>query len=275
MLTTVFHNESANRAATGLCAGFELGKWRYEQLAKAMLKNLPEFCLSYSECRSIDHTSAVEMVGKAANLVYKTDKFKKRGEFGELLLHWLLRENVKSMPAVSKIYYKDGPNDTVKGFDAVHVVPTATGLELWLGEVKFYSSASRAISDVVKEIVEHLDHNYLRSEFIAIINKIDNQWPHASKLKLLLHEDTSLDEVFESFCIPVLITYDSNAVASHQAATSTYKAAIKDEVSKLAFKFTAKALPIDHKIHVFFVPMNTKKDLISSLNTKLKAWQEI
>ena len=34
--------------------------------------------------------------------------------------------------AISKVFFKDSPNDTVKGFDAVHVVESLDGLELWL-----------------------------------------------------------------------------------------------------------------------------------------------
>ena len=75
--------------------------------------------------------------------IYQSENFKSRGEFGELLLHAIIRETYNTIPAISKIYYKDGPNETVKGFDAVHVVVTDDTLELWLGEVKFYNNISK------------------------------------------------------------------------------------------------------------------------------------
>jgi hypothetical protein len=36
--------------------------------------------------------------------VYTTEKFKRRGEFGELLLHAVIRELWETEPAVSKLY---------------------------------------------------------------------------------------------------------------------------------------------------------------------------
>jgi hypothetical protein len=65
-------------------------------------------------------------------LAASTDKYQKRGEIGELLLHVICREVFKTYPAITKYFYKDSSNNTVKGFDAVHVVVTKTGLELWL-----------------------------------------------------------------------------------------------------------------------------------------------
>ena len=102
-----------------------------------------------------------------------------------------------TLPAVSKIYYKDGPNDTVKGFDAVHVVDQGPDLELWLGEAKFYGSISSAIGSAVNSLAQLDQTDYLKDEFAAIVHKIDDQWPHADKLKHLLDRNTSLgDKVF-------------------------------------------------------------------------------
>ncbi|MEN3029932.1 Hachiman antiphage defense system protein HamA [Chromobacterium amazonense] len=54
-----------------------------------------------------------------------------------------LRQPAASWIAISKIYFKDAVNNTVKGFDAVHVLATQNGLELWLGEVLNRPSFSR------------------------------------------------------------------------------------------------------------------------------------
>ena len=126
---------------------------------------LPEFALDHTEQQNINAGSAARALRNAAQRVYQTDKFKKRGEFGELLLHIAVRQVFGSIPAISKIYYKDSVNATVKGFDCVHIVDAPQSLELWLGEVKFYESAARAITDVVKELEAHTQHDYLRREF--------------------------------------------------------------------------------------------------------------
>lgn len=152
----------------GVCAGYESGTWRAEQLSRYLMEWLPEFSLSYSERKSINDTNSVAQIRKAAQVVYDTDKYDKRGEFGELLLHALMREAIGTEPAISKIFFKDSVNATVKGFDAVHVLDTPDGLELWIGEVKFYTSITKAIADVVPELEAHFRDDYLRKEFILI-----------------------------------------------------------------------------------------------------------
>jgi hypothetical protein len=70
----------------------------------------------------------MRLVKQAAKTVYTTDKYQRRGEFFELLPHALLREVFNSEPAISKIYYKSATIETVKGFDAVHIVEAGNDL---------------------------------------------------------------------------------------------------------------------------------------------------
>jgi hypothetical protein len=220
---------------------------------------------------------------RAARLVYDTKKFERRGEFGELLLHVILVQVFHTLPAISKIYYKDGPNETVKGFDAVHVVATdgpdgttATGtLELWLGEVKFYGDAGAAIRGVVKELHKHADKEYLRREFVAVSNKLDDQWPHADALRRLLDENTSLDTVFTALCVPVLITYDSDTAGAHKQHSDQYRQDIQHEWDAHYTDFVKKGLPSHIKIHLFLVPLATKKRLVAALDARLKVWRQL
>ena len=68
---------------------------------------------------------------------------------------------------------------------------------------------------VIEELKQHIEVRYIKSEFIAITNKIDSKWSHSDKLKALLNPNTSLDDVFENTCIPVLLTYDSKILAKY------------------------------------------------------------
>lgn len=178
------------------------------------------------------------------------------------------------MPAVSKIFYKDSANDTVKGFDAVHVVATPASLELWLGEVKFYEDIDAAIRDSVNELNAHTERDYLRGEFYAIKNKIDNGWPHADRLRALLHDKVSLDVVFDALCVPVLLTYDGDVTQKHTHYCQQYIDALTVELKAIHARFASKTLP-KVKIHLFLIPLATKKALIASLDRKLKSWQRI
>lgn len=272
----IVHREDGNRTLDGICAGFEVKTWRKDQLVDHLADYIPEFALPYSELQLIDRRDMRRMMRNAARNIYKSVNIKSRGEIGELLLHVIICELYNTIPAISKIYYKDSPNDTVKGFDAVHVVDKVDSLELWLGEVKFYSDIHNAINDVVKEIFDHIQTDYLRDEFIAITNKIDDAWPHADKLKALLHPNTSLDTVFDQACIPILLTYDSNIIAKYNESSVSYRTEIKHEFEELYDIFTKKiSSGVPLTVHLFLLPLKTKVDLVSAFDEKLRILQQI
>src|SRR5262249_32608915 len=110
---------SKDPSITGLCVGYERSKWRASQFADHVMDWLPEFVLNYSELRRVQSGNMTQLMREAAQRVYKSKKFQNRGEFGELFLHIAIRQVFKSLPAISKIYYKTARNETVKGFDAV------------------------------------------------------------------------------------------------------------------------------------------------------------
>ncbi|MYD74906.1 MAG: DUF1837 domain-containing protein [Gammaproteobacteria bacterium] len=116
------HELDLSPGLTGLCVGYELGSWRRDQFAEHVLEWIPEFALSWSEADGLHAGNATQLIRRAAQRVYSTDTYAKRGEFGELFLHIAIRQVFQTIPAVSKIYFKDTPNDVVKGFDCVHVV---------------------------------------------------------------------------------------------------------------------------------------------------------
>jgi hypothetical protein len=217
----------------------------------------------------------VVLMREAAKKVYATEKFELRGEFGELFLHAAIRQVFNSTPAISKIYYKSSRNNTVKGFDAVHVIEGNDDIELWLGEAKFYNNITSAIRDVVKELKEHLERDYLRDEFVLIAGKIDSQWQHADDLKTLLSPNTSLDQVFRRVCIPVLLTYDSRCISNHNECSDEYCDEFRNEILQHHRTFSKKNLPANVTIHLFLLPLDDKVKLINELDSKLKGWQSL
>lgn len=259
----------------GICAGYESGKWRSKQLSRYLMEWLPEFALSYTERKSITDTNSVSQLRKAAQVVYDTDKYGRRGEFGELLLHVLMRESIGTEPAISKIYFKDSVNNTVKGFDAVHVLATPKGLELWLGEVKFYKDVAKAIDDVVIELQAHFKDDYLKKEFALITNKLDPTWPGTKDLEALLHRNRSLDQVISEIVVPVLLTYDSKTTSGYSEASTAYKSALQAELMTHQKKFVGKNTVTRVRIELFLFPMASKDELISQLHARLMAAQDI
>ena len=274
----IVHDESSIPTLLGICAGFENGEWRGQRLADNLFNCIPDFCLSYSEVHEVDSREWMDKLRKSVAMIYNSPKYKSRGEFGELLLHYILKDFYKTIPAISKMYFKDGPNETVKGLDAVHVIENDEGLlDLWLGEVKFYKDASQAIKDVIPEIEEHFAHDYLRTEFIAITNKLDKESPFYEKLSQLISPDTSLDEIFERICVPVLITFNSKVIDKHIKYTNAYKEEMKTEMEKYFNQFESQfeKLGIDIEVHLFLLPLKTKETFVQMLNNKLNLWQQL
>lgn len=265
----IVHDESSIPTLLGICAGFENGEWRGQRLADNLFNCIPDFCLSYSEVHEVDSTEWMDKLRKSVAMIYNSPKYKSRGEFGELLLHYILKVFYKTIPAISKMYFKDGPNETVKGFDSVHVIENDEGLlDLWLGEVKFYKNASQAIKDVIPEIEEHFAHDYLRTEFIAITNKLDKESPFYEKLSQLISPNTSLDEIFERICVPVLITFNSKVIDKHVKYTDAYKEEMRTEMEKYFNQFETQfeKLGIDIEVHLFLLPLKTKETFVQMLN---------
>jgi hypothetical protein len=270
------HLTGAQPASTrGLCTGYERGGWNNNGLADYMFEYLPDFALRYEELGPVGHEMWVPKLVEAARSVYTTDKFKRRGEFGELLLHAVLREIWETEPAVSKIYYKDGPNVTVKGFDSVHVaLAPGHSLELLLGEVKFYKAINRALTDVAKELRAHFENDeWLRSEFIAVTRKIDSTWPHTVELKKLLHRRRTLASIIKRVRVPVLLTYESSCVEMHDDCHEQYCADLTAEITEIQEQFAGRALPTDVVIDLLLVPMHRKADLLGALEKRLRAWR--
>lgn len=267
------HKES-DRGHTGLCVGYEARFWREKCFVDYIMEWLPEFSLNSIERENLQHSNAVELLRKAAKAVYKTDKFKNRGEFGEIILHAAVRSVFDSIPVISKIYYKSSRNDTVKGFDCVHVVGDLDNLELWIGEVKFYKDIVSAISDVIQEINDHCEIDYLKDEFVLIGNKIVSNDEEVTKIKELILSKKSMDEKFKSICIPVLLTYESDVIRDHSSVTKEYIDAFEKEISKHQNTFFKRSLP-KIKIHLFLMPINDKDSLVSALDEKLKTWGSI
>lgn len=271
----IVHFEDPIPGLTGLCASYEMNEWRYTRLSEYLFEYLTEFALKYSEFSLVTGSNAAQKLRECAKIVYQK-YHSRRGEFGELLLHTILREIYHSVPAISKIYFKDGPNETVKGFDAVHLVKNAEEqLELWLGEVKFYQDIGQAINAVIAEIKDHLQADYLRNEFMAVIHKIDDGAPYSGFLQSLLNPNNSLDTIVSSICIPVLLTYDSKTVQAHTSFCDDYKRDIEQELRNHHGDFATKLGNVKVRVHLFLLPLKEKQVLLQQLNNRLTAWQHI
>lgn len=259
----------------GLCANYESERWRAAEFADHLFDYLPEFALEYSELERFDAGTGRRQLRKAAQLLYGSDKYKARGEFGELLLHAACREIYTSEPAISKIFFKGSVNETVHGFDSVHVVATDDELELLVGEVKFYGDISSAMSAVTAELEEHLEADWLRDECMLITNRLDSAWPHAERLRQMISERQTLDRVFAAIRTPVLLTYNSDCVGNHNSEADPYPEDFIAELRGIHERFASRDLPTRVIVDLVLVPLLDKADFVKALHDKLKAMQAI
>src|SRR3954469_4504241 len=112
-MTVLVHNTEPT-SLLGLCAGFEDGSWRADGLALNLLAWVTDWALPHYEQESLSSQNAFAAIARAMQRVYLSTKPDRRGEIGELLLHMSIRWIYRTEPAVSKIFFKDASNDTVK-----------------------------------------------------------------------------------------------------------------------------------------------------------------
>jgi hypothetical protein len=256
------------------CVGFDQKKFRLEPLVDVITRVIPEFSLGYYEGAQFPITDIVDVIRRASLRVYTTDKYSKRGEFGELVLHLLLRDHVGSLPLVSKIYFKDTPNETVHGFDCVHIVETDVEKQLWLGESKLYKNGPRGIADLAKDLKAHLKADYLRQEFELISPKLPVSVPNIDYWRALMNKHTKLETILDRVCIPMVCTYTSSLFSKHAACTADYVKAFMVECAKLK-KFFDKRISTDVDVVLMLLPVESKSELVTALDSRLKHMQAI
>jgi hypothetical protein len=257
------------------CVGFDQSKFRLGPLVDLLVKVIPEFALGYYHGTSVPMTEIVPIARKAARRVYLTDNYKSRGEFGELILHLLLRDHFGSVPLISKINFKDTPNETVHGFDGVHVVVENGEKQLWLGESKIYGSGSEGVRALAKDLELHLSADYLRQEFELVAPKLPVDAPDIEYWRRLMHEHTRLDEILDKVCIPAVCTYTSPIYGNHTACTDRYLEEFVKECRSLQRIFEDRPIATDVDILLLLLPVESKDELVTELDKRLKHMQSI
>jgi len=255
--------------------GFEQNKFRLQPLVDVLANVIPEFALGYHAGKEIPLTKLRQKLKEAATRVYTTENYKKRGEFGELILHLLLRDFCGSIPLISKIWFKDTDNATVHGFDGVHVVVSGDSKKLWLGESKLYRDGRLGVKALADDLKLHVERDYLRREFNLIQTKLPDDAPEIEYWRSLLHEHRRLDEVLDNICIPMVCTYSSPVFGAHNDNTERFISDFVTECRILKGIFDAKEIVTDVDVLLMLLPVPSKDELIMELDKRLKSMQAI
>lgn len=254
-------------------AGFEQNRFRLKPLVNVILDVVPEYVMGYHAGATVPVEEIRRLLREAAKRVYTTDKYGQRGEFGELILHLLLRGFCGSVPLVSKIWFKDTDNVTVHGFDAVHVVEENGIKRLWLGESKIYTNARQGIRSLVADLSSHLEADYLKREFNLICSKIPADSPDILYWRNLLNEYNTLEAIFESICIPMACTYTSEIYSKYSDASTSFISDFQTECRKLDAYFLNLKPSTNVDILLLLLPVQSKSELVRELDAGLKQLQ--
>lgn len=253
------------------CAGFELEEWRCTALARHLLEWIADYAL-WGDQLNVHHGNMIERLRRAAARIYSTPNYERRGEIGELLLHAICREFFNTVPVAPRVFYLTASNDVVKSFDLVHVRPLQGGqFEIWLGEAKFYESASEGIADAIESIEKHIDAGFLKHEKLVLAPQIDPNAPHANEISDIFSEQTSLDALFENAVFPVCIAAESKTTKSANKIDSSYRSSIEKELVTLQSKLSSSGLHPKIRLVLIYVPLADKKKLAKAFDTRLKA----
>ena len=210
------------------------------------------------------------------------DRYLKRGEFGELILYYLLERQFDKPQLISKIYFKDSPSGMVHGFDAVHYDKEKN--ELWIGESKFYKSLSNALRDLANDLSEHFNVNFFDSEFAIINNRLSDYYDDkevSDEIRELIKSSTFIQRLsninawfFALFDSKILDNFKFNDSGN---AHNDFKDILEKFAKDTREKFEQKIKDFGNrdrlKINLFLFPVESKFKIVKQLHEKLKKEQ--
>lgn len=285
--------------------GFDLddsGKnyYRINDLVNLLINVIPEFAFGHHLGQYTANCELVRILRESARAIYSIDEFQKvrdiylsgssmndntadrylkRGEFGELILHLLLRDYKDTIPLISKIYFRDSYGTAVHGFDAVHIQESTK--TIWLGESKLYTDGKQGVAALINDIKEHFIANYLNSEFNIISRKIKtlDNIPEKDHWISLLNESTTLREQLDNINIPLLCTYESQLFSKYSdERLADFINEYEKEMSELKLYFdNNNNHPLKSNLNIILLlfPVKCKKELVEKMHRNLSAMQSI
>lgn len=255
------------------CAGFELKAWRCVPFAEHLIEWLPEYALPEDEL-AVTHANMYVKLKQAAVRVYTSEKYKKRGEAGEIALHAICRDYFDTLPISNRVFYKSTSNDVIKAFDMVHArFPEEGGVELWLGESKLYMHTKDAITEALKSVVEHLEQGFLKEQKLILGPQIPKTTPRYEELMKLFESQTSLDKFISSGVFVIGILSTSAACGAATDITPEYKAALVKEFGEISDRLARSGLTQSIRVVLIYVPLADKEGFVTAFDAKLKGLQ--
>ena len=268
---------------------------RMDDFSDAIIETIPEYVFADYHGDGFQLTSSVSKIREAARSIYQIKEYKlmyrwyvnndrqayeeleranhlNRGEFGELLLHLLLRDFKGTLPLISKVYFKDSTGVPAHGFDAVHITPGER--ILWLGESKLYSDAKGGIDALIKDLNEHIKKDYLREQFLIIKKNLENNTiPGRKEWVDILTKCNKLEDIIRMINIPMLCIYSNDIynrfldINSNEAVR--YRELNIRELKSYFDSHNTHPLKPQLNIVLMLFPIENKNELVKNLHLRL------
>jgi len=202
-----------------------------------------------------------------------------KGIFSEMILHFILRDFKKTIPLISKIYFKDSSAIEAHGFDAVHITPEDK--TLWLGESKFYNNGKRGLKALIDDLNHHFVKDYLNDQFIIISRALIHNSTLRDEWIVTLSQAKTLSEKFDMIKIPLLCIYEDQfpkqviAAVNEQGDIDTL---CLDHIAELKSYYDTNNSYINKQhvqILLILLPVESKDKIVAKMLEKIYNMQNI
>lgn len=262
---------------SGFDVKYSLNQWRHDNFARHLIEWLPEFSLKASEIVNILAHNAEAILAQSIS-AFSDSELPRDRLIAELILHAILRSRQNSEPVACKVFYKSAGK--LSEFGNAHIVQIP-GQEdqLWLGlarliEANDMDASLEKICEVLDATISEAVLSAEREIIISLREPLHHQ-PKADAFNQALHRNSPVDDMLNVLCFPILLTYDSEALASGWLAdyVNNLKREIESHFSAFATQLPDNIRQV--KVMFFLVPMESIEKLTKAFNARCKKLEEL
>ncbi|GLO40970.1 hypothetical protein PPUN15366_26150 [Pseudomonas putida] len=263
-------DEGLLRSFSAFDVRYALRKWRCDGFAKHLIEWLPEFSLKASEIVNILAHNAETIIARSVS-AFSNNELPRDRLIAELILHAILRSRQNSEPVACKVFWKSAGK--LSEFGNAHIVQQAgQDDQLWLGLARLINAGDMdtTLEQICAVLDDTISETVLAAEREIIISLREplHHQPKAEAFNQALHRNSSVDDMLNVLCFPILLTYDSDALSSGWMAeyVNNLKTEIHAHYSSLITQLPENIEQV--KVMVFLVPMESIAMLIRAFNDR-------
>lgn len=251
-------------------------KFDYKNLKEIVANNIKNYVYSRREIKeAIEKNVADGLYAKALNKFRNIKNQKDNGsgsELGEILLYLFMECDLKAPKILSKMELKTNKNDYVKGADGVFLHSYNKDeykvFDLVIGEAKIENQMSKAISDAIDSIKDHLEQEDFEVDLVnenIFKEKFDIEEAEELK-KIIVPSNTKPKDIVTNKAFGIFIGYslnvDLNGISNINAIELIEKEIEKN--SESIVKNLKKKIKQNkwekYSFYVYILPFNNAKD---------------